>query len=142
VLLLVALLGLIGWGVLAGIPVERRLVPVLVRQARGRPWRGALVSLGVQLGALAGYGIAVLVAQLLGRPLLVVIESAAILAYLPVLMTAIPAEFSGYAPARREMQRAGASRGVARAIAWSGGPVAVAGLICVLVTLITLLEPA
>ena len=61
---LVAVLALVGWGVLAGTRVERRLVPMLIRQARGRPLRGALMAAGAQLGGLAAFGIAILVASL------------------------------------------------------------------------------
>ena len=143
---LAAVLALVGWGVLVGIRVERRLVPMLIRQARGRPWRGALMAAGVQLGALAGFGIAVLVAALIGRlggpSLLVVLESVALLAYVPVLMAALPTQFSGYGPARGQMERAGASRGVARAIAWSGGTVALVGMFCVFAVLFALLYPS
>jgi hypothetical protein len=143
---LAALLALVGWGVLAGIRVERRLIPVLVRHARGRPWRGALMAAGVQLGALAGFGIAILVAALIGRlggsSLLVVLESVALLAYMPVLMAALPTEFSGYGPVRGQMERAGASRRVARAIAWSGGTVALVGMFCVFTVLFALFYPS
>jgi hypothetical protein len=47
--LLAAAVGLLGWGVWAGIRVERRVLPLLIRRARGRPWRGALAALGLQL---------------------------------------------------------------------------------------------
>jgi hypothetical protein len=130
---LLALLALIGWGVLAGIRVERRTVPLLIRHARGRAWRGALAAAGLQLAALAGFGLATLVAVLVGRlggrPLVAVLEAVVLLAYVPVAMTAVPTQFSGYAPARRQMRRSGASRPVARAIAWSGGTVALLGMI-------------
>jgi hypothetical protein len=139
---LAVLLALVGWGVFAGVRVERRLVPMLIRRAGGRPWRGGLVAAGVQLGALAGFGIAVIVAALIGRlggpSLRVVLESVALLAYTPVLMAALPTEFSGYAPARGQLERAGASRGVARAIAWSGGIVALVGMFCVFAVLFEL----
>jgi hypothetical protein len=100
----------------------------------------------VQLGALAGFGIAILVAALIGRlggrPLLVVLQSVAMLAYVPVLMAALPTEFSGYGPARGQMRRAGASRGVARAVAWSGGTVALVGMFCVFAALFALFYPS
>jgi hypothetical protein len=140
---LAALLALVGWGVLAGTRVERRLVPMLILRARGRPWRGALVAAGVQLGALAGFGIALLVAALVGKlggpSLLVVLESVALLGYAPVLMAALPTEFRGYGPVRDGMERAGASRAVARAIAWSGGTVALVGMFCVFAVLFEVL---
>jgi hypothetical protein len=143
---LTVVLVLVGWGVLAGIPVERRLLPGLIRWARGRPRRGALVAAGVQLGALAGFGIAVLVAVLIGRlggpSLPVLLESAALLVYTPVLTAALPTEFSGYAAVRGRLERAGASRGVARAIAWSGGTVALVGMFCVFAVLFELLYPS
>jgi hypothetical protein len=140
------LLALIGWGVLAGTRVERRLVPMLIRRAGGRPWRGGLVAAGVQLVALAGFGIAVLLAAFIGRLgwpwLRVVLESVALLAYVPVSMAALPTEFSGYAHARRQLRRAGASRGVARAIAWSGGIVALVGMFGVFALLFELFYPS
>jgi hypothetical protein len=142
---LIVLVALAGWGVLAGIRVERRSVPVLIGLAGGRPWRGALAAAGLQLAALAGFGLATLAAVLLGRlggrPLTAVLEAVTLLAYLPVVMTALPAQFSGYGPARRQMQRSGASRPVARAIAWSGGPVALVGLLCAIAALFDLVLP-
>jgi hypothetical protein len=56
-----------------------------------------------------------------------VLESVALLAYTPVSMAALPTQFSGYAPVRGQLERAGASHGVARAVAWSGGTVALVG---------------
>jgi hypothetical protein len=142
---LLALLALVGWGVVAGIPVERRTVPLLIRHARGRAWRGALAAAGLQLAALAGLGLATLVAVLVGRlggrPLVAVLEAVVLLAYLPVAMTALPTEFSGYGPVRRQMQRSGASRPVARAIAWSGGTVALVGTISTIAALFGLVFP-
>ena len=57
-------------------------------------------------------------------------------------MAALPTEFSGYAHARRQLRRAGASRGVARAIAWSGGIVALVGMFGVFALLFELFYPS
>jgi len=104
--------------------------------ARNNSWRGAAVGFGVHTSALAGFLLLWLFGTLVGsnagdaRWAAVTVVPAA-LVYGPLVIFAFPTSFSGFEPVRRDLQRAGASRQVGRAIAWGGGPVAFIGLMCI-----------
>ncbi|HEU4540971.1 MAG TPA: hypothetical protein VFR23_07565 [Jiangellaceae bacterium] len=129
-------IGLLVWSVYWGIRIEKRLAGQLVSLARNNSWRGAAIAFGVHASALGGFLLLWLLGSLIGsiagdtRWAAVTVVPAALL-YGPLLIVAFPTAFSGFSPARRNLQREGASRGVARAIAWGGGPVAFIGLLCI-----------
>ena len=129
-------IGLLGWSVFWAIRTEKRLSLWFVSSARKNSWRGAAVAFCVHTSALAGFLLLWLLGNLVSSSAgearwaaFTVVPAA--LVYGPLMIFAFPASFSGFAAVRRSLQRAGASRQVARAIAWGGGPVAFIGLLCI-----------
>jgi hypothetical protein len=129
-------LGLLVWSVYWGIRIEKRLSGQLVSLARNKRGRGAAVAFGIQASALSGFLLLWLVGSLIGsiagdpRWTAVMVVPAA-LVYGPLVIVAFPSSYGGFSAVRSDLQRAGASRQVARAIAWASGPVAFIGLLCI-----------
>lgn len=126
------LLGLLAWGVAAGIPLERRLWPWIVRRARRSTGRAALLAAGVQLGGLLAFAalslVGLVVAQVTGNGRLAAVGVVpASLVYVPVLMVAMPSGHRGYDLTRKELRSVRATRAQARAATWSGAPFALVG---------------
>jgi hypothetical protein len=129
-------IGLLVWSVYWGIRMEKRLSGRLVSLARNNSRRGAAIAFGFQAGALGGFLLVWLLGTLIGsfagdtRWTAVMVVPAA-LAYGPLVIVAFPSSYAGFSAVRSDLRRAGASRQVARAIAWGGGPVAFIGLLCI-----------
>ena len=125
--MLLGVLALLGWGIAGGILLERRLWPWIVRRARRRAGRAAVLSMGVQLAGLAVFAVlaftGVAVAELTGRRVMAACGVLpACLAYMPVLMVGMPSEATGLRTQRSDLESVGATRPVARAAAWAAIP--------------------
>lgn len=123
----------------------RPLQVAQVRASRGRWWAAALVGAGTQLAALAV--VFVLSAALAGvgesvggRAVGAVLGSLPLLPYATVAFATLPSRVSAYADVRTDLDRAGATPGVQRGLAWAGGPVAVIGVAVAVLVLIQLWE--
>jgi hypothetical protein len=104
--------------------------------ARNDGVRGAAVAFGIQVSALSGFLLVWLLGTVFGsivgdtRWMAVMVVPAA-LVYGPLVIVAFPTPYGGLSAVRRDLQTAGASRGVARAIAWGSAPVAFLGVLCI-----------
>ncbi len=120
--ILVGLLAVIGWGVVAGMWLEPRLLPRLLRASGGQWPRAVLVGVGSQLAAAAGTLVWAGIGYRTGsRPVAAVLVAPVLLAYAPYLLMAMPTEANGFGYTRADLRKAGASRAVSRALAWSHG---------------------
>lgn len=129
-------IGLLVWSVYWGIRIEKRLSGQLASLARNNRGRAAAVGFGVQASALGGFLLLWLLSSVIGstagdtRWMAVMVVPAA-LGYGPLVVIAFPTPWGGLSAFRRDLQSAGASRQVARAIAWSSGPAAFIGLLSI-----------
>jgi hypothetical protein len=113
-----------------------RVRPLQVAQVRasgGRWWAAALLGAGTQLAAVVvvvvlGAALSTAGERLGGRVLGAVLGSLPLLPYATVAFAALPSRVSAYRDVREDLERAGATAGVQRGLAWAGGPVAVAGV--------------
>ncbi|GAB4070149.1 hypothetical protein GCM10028777_34460 [Angustibacter speluncae] len=111
----------------------RPLQAAQVRASGGRWWAAALLGAGTQVAAVAVVFVlsAVLATggERLGGPVLgAVLGSLPLLPYATVAFAAVPSRVSAYRDVREDLERAGATEGVQRGLAWAGGPFAVAGV--------------
>lgn len=111
----------------------RPLREAQVRASGGRWWAAALLGAGTQLAAIAVVFVlsAVLATAgeaLGGRVLGAVLGSLPVLPYAAIALAAVPSKVSAYRDVREDLERAGATPGVQRGLAWAGGPFAVAGV--------------
>jgi hypothetical protein len=137
VLLFFGFLGLLCWGLIVAIPLQKRVYAMLVGAARGGPARAAAVSAGLQLGGLLVFGLFCLagmgLAQHFDAPRYAAFAVVpGCLLYMPLVVLAMPGGRGGVRYVRDGLRDAGASPRVARAGAWAAAPVAVLGLSAVL----------
>lgn len=108
--------------------------------------RAGLVAFGLQTVSLAVYAMCVWVAiRLMDHthaqwPPVVMLAIVGLL-QMPVTLLNLPNKRSRpYADIREIIESAGATRAQAKAAAWAGGPVAIAGFVCAIVGLFAVLE--
>ncbi len=135
--MLLGVLALLGWGIAGGILLERRLWPWIVRRARRRAGRAAVLSIGVQLAGLAVFAVlafaGMVVAEATGRTVMAAFGVVpACLVYVPLLMVGMPSEATGVRTQRTDLESVGATRSVARAAAWAAVPFVFLGIALVL----------
>lgn len=124
----VILVGLLGWSILVGARISRPLFDWLVRASRGERTRGIAITVAVHLVALIAAVMVVLVVLALdagsaGQRIVAVIG---VMALGPWFLNFLPAGSSGARHLREDLERAGASRADARAMAWTAVPFAFA----------------
>jgi hypothetical protein len=125
--------GVFVWSFAVGIFLESRILAWYLDRAAGRPSRAALWVVVTHVAALLGWLVVLAVGTAIARGTgsnawAGVVAVPAMLVYGPFITQFLPAGRTGFALARSDLTRRGASRATARALTWTGAPFAFAGM--------------